>query len=93
MRPTPSSPRTGLPAVLALALAAVLPLLSSGGAPFPQDLEALSHVGRESKWRSCGVTMAMRLPEVALKAKRSTGAGGAVHACVRDRALRADDDF
>uniref|UniRef100_H3CKY3 Semaphorin 6Cb n=1 Tax=Tetraodon nigroviridis TaxID=99883 RepID=H3CKY3_TETNG len=35
-------------AALALALAAVLPLLSSGAAPFPQDLEPLSRVGRET---------------------------------------------
>lgn len=71
MRPTPSSPRTGLPAILAFTFAAFLPQLSSGGTPFPQDLEPLSHVGRESKFRMCCVTMATRLSEVALKAKQS----------------------
>lgn len=85
MRPTPSSPPTGLPAVLALTFAAFLPQLSSGGTPFPQDLEPLSHVGRESKLRIGRVTMATRLPEVALKAKRrimtlhwGAGRGGGV---------------
>lgn len=85
MRPTPSSPRTGLPAILALTFAAFLPQLSSGGTPFPQDLEPLSHVGRESKLRIGRVTMATRLSEVALKAKQrimtlhwGAGRGGGV---------------
>lgn len=69
-----SSPRSGLPALLAFALAAFLPLLSSGGAPFPQDLEPLSHVSRESKLRRCCVTMAMLVAEVALKAVQSVAA-------------------
>lgn len=53
MRPTPCSPRSGLPAVLAFTLAAFLPPLASGAAPFPQDLEPLGRVGRESKLSSC----------------------------------------
>ncbi|TNN29451.1 hypothetical protein EYF80_060401 [Liparis tanakae] len=51
MRPMPGSPPPVLPAVLALALAAVWPRLSSGAAPFPQDLEPISIVGRECKFR------------------------------------------
>ncbi|XP_071324831.1 sema domain, transmembrane domain (TM), and cytoplasmic domain, (semaphorin) 6C isoform X1 [Trachinotus anak] len=50
MRPTPGSPRPILPAILALTLAAFLPLLSSGATPFPQDLEPISIVGRESSY-------------------------------------------
>ncbi|XP_034410379.1 sema domain, transmembrane domain (TM), and cytoplasmic domain, (semaphorin) 6E isoform X1 [Cyclopterus lumpus] len=50
MRPTPGSPPPVLPAVLALALAALWPRLSSGATPFPQDLEPISTVGRESSY-------------------------------------------
>ncbi|XP_029306944.1 sema domain, transmembrane domain (TM), and cytoplasmic domain, (semaphorin) 6C [Cottoperca gobio] len=50
MRLTPGSPRPVLPAILALTLAAFLPRLSSGATPFPQDLEAISIVGRESSY-------------------------------------------
>ncbi|KAM8735070.1 sema domain, transmembrane domain (TM), and cytoplasmic domain, (semaphorin) 6C isoform 2-T5 [Acanthopagrus schlegelii] len=50
MRPSPGSPRPVLPAVLALTLAAFLPQLSSGATPFPQDLEPISIVGRESSY-------------------------------------------
>lgn len=74
MRPSPTSPRTGLPAVLAFTLAALFPPLTSGAAPFPQDLEPLSHVGRESKLRGCGVAMAMWVAAVVLKAEQSVPA-------------------
>lgn len=74
MRPTPTSPRTGLPAVLAFTLAALFPPLTSGAAPFPQDLEPLSHVGRESKLRSCWVAIAMWVAAVVLKAEQSVPA-------------------
>lgn len=57
MRPTPSALRTALPAVLAITLAALLPRPSAGGTPFPQDLEPLSRVGRESKLGICRVTV------------------------------------
>ncbi|XP_078108260.1 sema domain, transmembrane domain (TM), and cytoplasmic domain, (semaphorin) 6C isoform X2 [Sander vitreus] len=50
MRLTPGSPRPVLPAILALTLAAFLPPLSSGATPFPQDLEPISIVGRESSY-------------------------------------------
>uniref|UniRef100_G3PK06 Semaphorin 6Cb n=1 Tax=Gasterosteus aculeatus aculeatus TaxID=481459 RepID=G3PK06_GASAC len=50
MRPTPGSPGPVLPAVLALAVAAFLPRLSSGATPFPQDLEPIGIVGRESSY-------------------------------------------
>eukprot|EP00064_Thunnus_orientalis_P014987 superscaffoldBa00002698_g15035 len=50
MRLTPGSPRPVLPAVLALTLTAFLPQLSSGATPFPQDLEPISVVGRESSY-------------------------------------------
>ncbi|XP_029359390.1 sema domain, transmembrane domain (TM), and cytoplasmic domain, (semaphorin) 6C [Echeneis naucrates] len=50
MRLTPSSPPPVLPAILALTLAAFLPQLSSGATPFPQDLEPISIVGRESSY-------------------------------------------
>ncbi|CAJ1063039.1 sema domain%2C transmembrane domain (TM), and cytoplasmic domain, (semaphorin) 6E isoform X3 [Xyrichtys novacula] len=50
MRLTPGSPPPVLPAVLALTLAAFLPQLSSGATPFPQDLEPISIVGRESSY-------------------------------------------
>uniref|UniRef100_A0A1A8G5E6 Sema domain, transmembrane domain (TM), and cytoplasmic domain, (Semaphorin) 6E n=1 Tax=Nothobranchius korthausae TaxID=1143690 RepID=A0A1A8G5E6_9TELE len=39
-----------LPAVLALTFVAFLPQLSSGAAPFPQDLEPISIVGKESSY-------------------------------------------
>ncbi|KAM4600914.1 sema domain, transmembrane domain (TM), and cytoplasmic domain, (semaphorin) 6C isoform 2-T2 [Polymixia lowei] len=47
MRLVPGSPGPLLSAVLALALAAILPRLCSGATPFPQDLEPISVVGRE----------------------------------------------
>ncbi|XP_028984328.1 sema domain, transmembrane domain (TM), and cytoplasmic domain, (semaphorin) 6E isoform X2 [Betta splendens] len=50
MRPLPGSPPPALPALLALAFAAVLPRLCSGATPFPQDLEPISIVGRESSY-------------------------------------------
>ncbi|KAK2845129.1 hypothetical protein Q5P01_011788 [Channa striata] len=50
MRLMPGSPRPVLPAILALTLAAFLPQLSSGATPFPQDLEPISTVGRESSY-------------------------------------------
>ncbi|XP_067365450.1 sema domain, transmembrane domain (TM), and cytoplasmic domain, (semaphorin) 6C isoform X1 [Channa argus] len=50
MRVMPSSPRPVLPAILALTLAAFLPQLSSGATPFPQDLEPIGIVGRESSY-------------------------------------------
>lgn len=50
MRLMPSSPRPILPAFLALTLVAFLPQLSSGATPFPQDLEPISIVGRESSY-------------------------------------------
>ncbi|XP_044214129.1 sema domain, transmembrane domain (TM), and cytoplasmic domain, (semaphorin) 6E isoform X4 [Thunnus albacares] len=50
MRLTPGSPRPVLPAFLALTLTAFLPQLSSGATPFPQDLEPISVVGRESSY-------------------------------------------
>lgn len=51
MRLTPGSPPPILPAILALTLAAFLPQLSSGATPFPQDLEPISIVGRECKFK------------------------------------------
>uniref|UniRef100_A0A3B5BIX5 Semaphorin-6D-like n=1 Tax=Stegastes partitus TaxID=144197 RepID=A0A3B5BIX5_9TELE len=50
MRLMPGSPRPVPPAVLALTLVAFLPQLSSGATPFPQDLEPISIVGRESSY-------------------------------------------
>ncbi|XP_041649503.1 sema domain, transmembrane domain (TM), and cytoplasmic domain, (semaphorin) 6E isoform X1 [Cheilinus undulatus] len=50
MRLMPGSPPPVLPVVLALTLAAFLPQLSSGATPFPQDLEPISVVGRESSY-------------------------------------------
>ncbi|XP_018531618.1 sema domain, transmembrane domain (TM), and cytoplasmic domain, (semaphorin) 6E isoform X1 [Lates calcarifer] len=50
MRLMPGSPPPVLPAILALTLAAFLPQLSSGATPFPQDLEPISIVGRESSY-------------------------------------------
>uniref|UniRef100_A0A3Q3EJC1 Semaphorin 6Cb n=1 Tax=Labrus bergylta TaxID=56723 RepID=A0A3Q3EJC1_9LABR len=50
MRLTPGSPPPVLPAVLALTIAAFLPRLSSGATPFPQDLEPISIVGRETSY-------------------------------------------
>lgn len=49
MRQKPGSPPIILPAFVALALVTVLPQLSSGVMPFPQDLEPISTVGREGK--------------------------------------------
>lgn len=49
----PGSPRPVLPAILALTIAACLPRLSSGATPFPQDLEPISIVGRECKFKIC----------------------------------------
>nr|XP_020471142.1 semaphorin-6D-like isoform X1 [Monopterus albus]XP_020471143.1 semaphorin-6D-like isoform X1 [Monopterus albus]XP_020471144.1 semaphorin-6D-like isoform X1 [Monopterus albus]XP_020471145.1 semaphorin-6D-like isoform X1 [Monopterus albus]XP_020471146.1 semaphorin-6D-like isoform X1 [Monopterus albus] len=50
MRLMLGSPQPVLPAVLALTLAAFLAQLSSGATPFPQDLEPISIVGRESSY-------------------------------------------
>uniref|UniRef100_A0A3B5L656 Sema domain-containing protein n=1 Tax=Xiphophorus couchianus TaxID=32473 RepID=A0A3B5L656_9TELE len=50
MRLTSGSPRPILPAFLAFTVAAFLPQLSSGAAPFPQDLEPISIVGRETSY-------------------------------------------
>uniref|UniRef100_A0A7N8WTE8 Semaphorin 6Cb n=1 Tax=Mastacembelus armatus TaxID=205130 RepID=A0A7N8WTE8_9TELE len=50
MRLMAGSPRPVLPAILALTVAAFLPQLSSGATPFPQDLEPISIVGRESSY-------------------------------------------
>ncbi|XP_068179159.1 sema domain, transmembrane domain (TM), and cytoplasmic domain, (semaphorin) 6C isoform X2 [Antennarius striatus] len=50
MRATPASPRPASPAVLALTFAAFLVQLSSGATPFPQDLEPISVVGRETSY-------------------------------------------
>ncbi|XP_044065473.1 sema domain, transmembrane domain (TM), and cytoplasmic domain, (semaphorin) 6E isoform X1 [Siniperca chuatsi] len=50
MRLMPGSRQPVLPAILALTLAAFLPQLSSGATPFPQDLEPISIVGRESSY-------------------------------------------
>ncbi|CAB1451984.1 unnamed protein product [Pleuronectes platessa] len=51
MRLMPGSPPPVLPLLLALTLAAAsLPPLSSGAAPFPQDLEPISSVGRDSSY-------------------------------------------
>ncbi|XP_045900484.1 sema domain, transmembrane domain (TM), and cytoplasmic domain, (semaphorin) 6E isoform X1 [Micropterus dolomieu] len=50
MRLMPGSPRPVLPAILAFTLATFLPQLSSGATPFPQDLEPISFVGRESSY-------------------------------------------
>ncbi|XP_067093693.1 sema domain, transmembrane domain (TM), and cytoplasmic domain, (semaphorin) 6C isoform X1 [Osmerus mordax] len=47
MRLVTGSPRPLLVALLALSLTAVLPQLSWGATPFPQDLEPISIVGRE----------------------------------------------
>lgn len=46
-------PRPILPAFLALTFVAFLAQLSSGATPFPQDLEPISVVGRESKFKIC----------------------------------------
>ncbi|XP_047453798.1 sema domain, transmembrane domain (TM), and cytoplasmic domain, (semaphorin) 6E isoform X1 [Mugil cephalus] len=46
----PGSPRPALPAFLALTLVAFLPQLSSGATPFPQDLEPIGIVGRETSY-------------------------------------------
>lgn len=53
----PKLPRPILPALLALTVVAFLPQLSSGAAPFPQDLEPISIVGRECKCKVCCVAM------------------------------------
>ncbi|KAM4580298.1 sema domain, transmembrane domain (TM), and cytoplasmic domain, (semaphorin) 6C isoform 3-T5 [Odontesthes bonariensis] len=50
MRLMPGSPRPIVPALLALTLVAFLPQLSSGATPFPQDLEPISIIGRESSY-------------------------------------------
>ncbi|XP_043972500.1 sema domain, transmembrane domain (TM), and cytoplasmic domain, (semaphorin) 6E isoform X1 [Gambusia affinis] len=50
MRLTSGSPRPILPAFLASTIAAFLLQLSSGAAPFPQDLEPISIVGRETSY-------------------------------------------
>ncbi|XP_069568044.1 sema domain, transmembrane domain (TM), and cytoplasmic domain, (semaphorin) 6C isoform X2 [Brachyistius frenatus] len=50
MRLTPGSPPPVLPALLALTLVASLPRLSSAATPFPQDLEPISVVGRDSSY-------------------------------------------
>ncbi|MEQ2173644.1 hypothetical protein GOODEAATRI_034216, partial [Goodea atripinnis] len=67
MRLTSGSPQPILPAFLALALAAFLPQLSSGAAPFPQDLEPISIVGRESKFTICCVAMVNLVAGVIVK--------------------------
>uniref|UniRef100_A0A8C7X2V4 Semaphorin 6Cb n=1 Tax=Oryzias sinensis TaxID=183150 RepID=A0A8C7X2V4_9TELE len=46
----PGSPPIILPAFVALALVTVLPQLSSGVMPFPQDLEPIHTVGREASY-------------------------------------------
>lgn len=61
MRLTPGSPPPVLPAILAVALTAFLPRPSSGGTPFPQDLEPVSVVGREGKCEISCVAMAIYL--------------------------------
>lgn len=66
MRLMPSSPRPVLPALLALTLAAFLPQLSSGATPFPQDLEPISIVGRECKFKIC---VAMVIPVAGVDVK------------------------
>lgn len=66
MRLMPGSPRPVLPAILALTLAAFLPQLSSGATPFPQDLEPISVVGRECKFKIC-VAMVIRVSGVDVK--------------------------
>lgn len=53
MRPMVVLPRPILPAFLALTFVAFLAQLSSGATPFPQDLEPISVVGRESKFKIC----------------------------------------
>lgn len=63
----PGSPRPVLPAVLALTLAAFLPQLSSGATPFPQDLEPISIVGRECKFKICCVAMVILVAGVDVK--------------------------
>lgn len=70
MRLTPGSPPPVLPAILAIALTAFLPQLSSGGTPFPQDLEPVSVVGREGKWEISCVAM-----ESFVGAKQGLGTG------------------
>ncbi|KAM9723479.1 sema domain, transmembrane domain (TM), and cytoplasmic domain, (semaphorin) 6C isoform 2-T4 [Menidia menidia] len=50
MRPVPGSPPPILPAFLALTLVAFLPQPASGVTPFPQDLEPISVIGRESSY-------------------------------------------
>uniref|UniRef100_A0A3P9ILC1 Semaphorin-6D n=1 Tax=Oryzias latipes TaxID=8090 RepID=A0A3P9ILC1_ORYLA len=50
MRQKPGSPPIILPAFVALALVTVLPQLSSGVMPFPQDLEPIHTVGREASY-------------------------------------------
>uniref|UniRef100_A0A669F7L1 Semaphorin 6Cb n=2 Tax=Oreochromis TaxID=8139 RepID=A0A669F7L1_ORENI len=50
MRPMVVLPRPILPAFLALTFVAFLAQLSSGATPFPQDLEPISVVGRETSY-------------------------------------------
>ncbi|XP_041844037.1 sema domain, transmembrane domain (TM), and cytoplasmic domain, (semaphorin) 6E isoform X1 [Melanotaenia boesemani] len=50
MRLMPGSPPPILPAILAFTLVAFLPQLSSGATPFPQDLQPINIVGRESSY-------------------------------------------
>lgn len=67
MRLTSGSPRPILPAFLAFTVAAFLPQLSSGAAPFPQDLEPISIVGRESKFKIVCVAMVNLVPGLIVK--------------------------
>ncbi|XP_062255279.1 sema domain, transmembrane domain (TM), and cytoplasmic domain, (semaphorin) 6E isoform X1 [Platichthys flesus] len=50
MRLMPGSPPPVLPLLLALTFTAAVPHLSSGAAPFPQDLEPISSVGRDCSY-------------------------------------------
>ena len=64
MRLVTGSPRPLLVALLALSLAAVLPQLSWGATPFPQDLEPISIVGRECKRQMYCVAIVIFCPGV-----------------------------
>lgn len=70
MRLTPGSPQPTLTAILALTLAAFLPQLSSGGTPFPRDLEPVSIVGKECKFQIFCVTIMILVSDVVVKAKK-----------------------
>lgn len=70
MRLMPGSPRPILPAILALTLTAFLPQLSSGAMPFPQDLEPISVVGRECKFKIYCVAIVIFVAGVDVKVKQ-----------------------